>query len=243
MGDPDKDRLRERCWGALRDAGAGRFPGIEGRIPNFVGAEAAARRMTELEVWKRARVLKCNPDAPSRPVRKAALDQGKCVLMAVPKLADRCPFILLDPHELEPGQRWTASSIKGAGSLGRPLALEDVPPVDLIVTGCVGASRRGERLGKGGGYSDLEFGLLREVGRVSEDTPIVSVLHPSQLVRSGSIPVYEHDITLDWIVTPEETIRTRREYVRPSGIVWDLLDEEQLAAMPVLSNRSARASS
>ena len=37
-----KAQLRDETWGAMRAAKAARFPGAEGRIPNFVGAEAAA---------------------------------------------------------------------------------------------------------------------------------------------------------------------------------------------------------
>lgn len=34
----DKQSLREARWQALQQAGAARFPGTRGRIPNFVGA-------------------------------------------------------------------------------------------------------------------------------------------------------------------------------------------------------------
>ena len=40
-----KAELRNEIWSALRAAKATRFPGPEGRIPNFVGAEAAAERL------------------------------------------------------------------------------------------------------------------------------------------------------------------------------------------------------
>jgi hypothetical protein len=37
-----KQAVRELAWTRLREAGAARFPGARGRIPNFIGAEAAA---------------------------------------------------------------------------------------------------------------------------------------------------------------------------------------------------------
>src|SRR5437899_12186822 len=76
--------------------------------PNFAGAETAARRLIDLPEWQAARRVKCNPDAPQRAVRLAALRQGKTVVMAVPRLrAERC-FLRLDPRDLWPqlSQAW-----------------------------------------------------------------------------------------------------------------------------------------
>ena len=54
-GDPGllaaKAALREEVWAALSAPGIGRFPRPYGRIPNFVGAEAAARRLAETPEW------------------------------------------------------------------------------------------------------------------------------------------------------------------------------------------------
>jgi 5-formyltetrahydrofolate cyclo-ligase len=235
-----KPELRLHCWEAIRAAGAARFPGVRGRIPNFVGAEAAAVRLQELDCWRQARTLKCNPDSPQRPVRVAALRAGKLLYVPAPRLADSHPFLELDPDVLGPKDLWRASSIKGAFELGRPVTLEEMPRLDLIVTGCVGVTRAGARLGKGGGYSDLEYGLLRELGRVDEDTPIVTTVHPSQVLEDGSIPVEPHDISLDGFATPDEIVECSRPFPRPSGILWDRLDDERLAAIPVLAARRPR---
>ena len=56
----DKTDVRARAWKAIRDAGVARFPGVEGRIPNFVGAEAAAERLAATDVWKRAKAIKAS---------------------------------------------------------------------------------------------------------------------------------------------------------------------------------------
>ena len=100
-GDPEvleaKAQLRDEAWAAIRSAGATRFPGPEHRIPNFVGAEAAAELLRGTEAWKRASTLKANPDSPQLPVRQRALEDAKTVFMAVPRLARPEPFFLLDP--------------------------------------------------------------------------------------------------------------------------------------------------
>lgn len=235
-----KTELRKRCWQAIRDAGAARFPGVEGRIPNFVGAEAAAKLLVGHPVFAGASVLKCNPDSPQRPVRHAALKAGKTIYMAVPKLADARPFIALDPANIPDGKLWAASSIKGAAEFGVPVRLDEMQPIDLIVTGCVGITRGGDRLGKGGGYSDLEFGLLREQGLVDPDVPVVTTMHPAQVLPRGGVPMTPHDVRLDWVFLPEEAVDCGRQGGRPAGVLSDELTETKRDGIPVLAGREAR---
>ena len=88
-----KAAIRERVWRRMRERRVARFPGTEGRIPNFIGAEVAARLLTTTDAWRWATTLKCNPDAPQLPVRAAALTEGKVVFMAVPRLREPKPFL------------------------------------------------------------------------------------------------------------------------------------------------------
>lgn len=229
---PSKAQVRERIWKLLERRGAARFPGAQGRIPNFRGAEEAARRLAELPEWKRARVLKCNPDLPQLPVRLRALLEGKKVYMAVPRLREERCFLELDPARLR-GREREAASIRGAAALGRPVRPEEMEPIDLVVAGAVAVRRDGARLGKGGGYSDLEYGLAAELGLVGEKTSIVTTVHPLQ-VTGEAFPVEPHDIPLDWIVTPEEAIRCPRVHERPRGIFWELLPAGKLEEIPAL---------
>ncbi len=231
-----KDEVRERVWAALRSAGAARFPGVEGRIPNFVGAEAAARHLAETTEWGRSNVLKCNPDSPQLPVRKLALEQGKVVYMAVPRLAEPEPFWCLDPEDLTVAPH-RAASIRGAAEQGRPVSLAEMDSIDLIVCGSVAVERSGARLGKGGGYSDLEFGIATEAGLVTQDTAIATTVHSSQIVADGTIPLTEHDFPIDLIVTSQQVIRTRTRLARPSGILDAHLDHQKREEIPVLRKR------
>jgi 5-formyltetrahydrofolate cyclo-ligase len=231
----DKAELRQTCWRALEAAGAARFPGTRGRIPNFVGAERAAANLARSDAFASARVIKANPDSPERPVRHLALKAGKTVLMAVPKLAERACFVRLDPARL--GDPWKASSIKGAMAVGERVRETEISPIDLIVTGCVAVGRDGARLGKGGGYSDLEYAVLRELGLVTEDTPIATVVHPSQVLSAGRIPMRPHDISIDLAATPEGLLTLQRTHRRPRGVDWDLLSAARVAAIPVLQDR------
>jgi 5-formyltetrahydrofolate cyclo-ligase len=227
-----KEQIRLEVWRLLTAEKAARFPGAEGRIPNFVGAEACAKILAELPAWKKARVVKINPDSPQRAVRQRALAEGKILYMPAPRLAEAKPFIELDPEELKVSP-YAASSIKGAFQYGRPVALEEMKKIDLIVCGSVAVAEDGARVGKGGGYSDLEYALLRERKKVGAATPIVTTVHPLQIVVK-KIPMTEHDIPLDAIVTPKKLMTLKRRYRKPRGIYWKLLPEEKIAAIPVL---------
>jgi 5-formyltetrahydrofolate cyclo-ligase len=228
-----KAAIRQRVWDALKDGRLARFPGAHGRIPNVSGAEAAAERLRETEVWQRARTVKCNPDAAQWPVRQRALQDGKTVYMAVPRLAEEAPFFLLDPEHLADTPR-KASSIKGASRSARTVAVEDLEPVDLVVTGCVAVAEDGARLGKGGGFSDLEFAVASQAGLVAPDTPVVTTVHEQQVVPVGDIPVTGHDVRLDLVVTADRVITCTREARHPGRIAWDELTEKKIAAIPLL---------
>jgi 5-formyltetrahydrofolate cyclo-ligase len=228
-----KAAIRRRVWDTLRDGKLARFPGAHGRIPNVVGAEAAAERLRGTEVWRRARTLKCNPDAAQWPVRQRALEDGKTVYMAVPRLAEEQPFFLLDPEHLADTPR-KASSIKGASRSARTVAVEDLEPVDLVVTGCVAVAEDGARLGKGGGFSDLEFAIASQAGLVAPDTPVVTTVHEQQIVAAGEIPVTDHDVHLDLLVTADRVVTCTREARHPGRIDWDELTAEKITAIPLL---------
>jgi 5-formyltetrahydrofolate cyclo-ligase len=231
---PTKQAIRDRVWRLLEKRGVGRFPWpLTERIPNYAGADEAADRLAALPAWRAARTLKCNPDAPQRPVRLRALRDGKDVYVAVPRLAEARCFLHLDPRRL--GDRLAeAATITGAATLGVPVTPRDLPHIDLVVAGSVAVNLRGARVGKGGGYSDLEFALARELGAVGAWTIIVTTVHDLQIVP-GTIPMTSHDLPVDVIVTPTRVLRCGRTFTRPRRIEWSALSPPQLAAMPALA--------
>jgi 5-formyltetrahydrofolate cyclo-ligase len=230
-----KAELREEVWTALSDAGVARFPGAAGRIPNFVGAEDAAERLCASDVWRAAATLKCNPDSPQWPVRQRALEDGKTVFMAVPRLADGRPFLRLDPEALEVSPR-QASSIRGAARAGRQVELEELEPVDLVVTGSVAVGEDGVRLGKGGGFSDLELALASAAGLVGPDTVVVTTVHDLQVRPACQVPRTDHDVSVDFVATPTRLIEIQRRQRRaPPRLHWDELTDEKVAAIPLLA--------
>lgn len=231
----DKQALRERVWDALEVSGTARFPfPPHGRIPNFANADAAADRLADQEAWRNAETLKANPDAPQLPVRRHALRDGKTVYVAVPRLRDERPFLELDPERLaaEGVGIDEATTVRGSGEHGVPVAPEAMPMIDLVVSGSVAVTDSGTRVGKGEGYADLEFALLAEFDRVGETT-VATTVHPMQIVPDRRARPDAHDVPLDLVVTPERVVKTgaTRGAV---GIEWERLDAEKRAEIPVL---------
>ncbi|PXY31957.1 5-formyltetrahydrofolate cyclo-ligase [Prauserella muralis] len=229
-----KQAVRERVWAVLERERLARFPGARGRIPNFAGAEQAAAGLARLPEWEAARVVKANPDSPQLPVRSRVLAAGKLLYMAVPKLQEQRPFVVLDPARLDVPPRKAAAK-DSALTLGDPTAVPDMSPVDLVVCGTVAVNRDGVRVGKGGGFSDIELGLLVEAGLVTGRTSIVTTVHDRQ-VLDEELPETGHDFRVDLVVTPHEVIRTGATK-RSRGILWDHLPDDKIASIPALAAR------
>jgi 5-formyltetrahydrofolate cyclo-ligase len=233
-----KQAIREDVWRKLDALGISTFPRpVRGRIPNVKNADAAAERLAQTPEWQAAEVVKVNPDAPQRGARFRALRQGKVLLMPTPRLREG--FLLLDPQLLPANRLFAASSIKGAFELGRPIGLDELPKIDLLVFGSVAVSARGDRVGKGEGYAELEFATLRSLDCVSEDVVIATTVHDEQVVEA--IPREPFDVTLDLICTPTRTIRVADRGPRPRGVLWDLLTADRRADMPILEELYRRS--
>lgn len=200
-----RQQLREEVWRKLTETGVARFPGAYGRIPNFVGAEEAAKKALGLPEVEVARVVFVNPDSPQYPLRAKLLSAGKILILDSSKLKGKKPFLLIDPTRLKPHPLRLAS-LKGAFHYGERLALEELPEIDLFVTGCVAVTPEGKRLGKGDGFAAREYAFLLSSGKISLKTPILTTIHELQVLPK--IPTEEHDLQVDIIVTPQRIIRT-----------------------------------
>jgi 5-formyltetrahydrofolate cyclo-ligase len=227
----EKQKLRERIWDELEESGEARFPyPPHGRIPNFNGADEAAERLAANDAWQEADVIKSNPDSPQLPVRRAALRAGKTIYMAVPRLRDEKCFLRLNPDEVEDIDH--ATTLGGSAEVGVQVGPDEMAPIDLVVSGSVAVDDRGARVGKGEGYSDLEFAILREFGLVDDGTTTVTTVHESQVV--DDVETTPRDVPLDLICTPERTVRTAVPGDKPTGIAWEELTAERIAEIPIL---------
>jgi 5-formyltetrahydrofolate cyclo-ligase len=197
----EKQKLREKIWKILEEKGVARFPlPLKDRIPNFEGSEKAAKLLTTLPEWKKAKVIFSNPDSAQQPVRELVLKEGKILIMATPRL--KKGYLKIDPKEVK-GKEKEASTIKGAFKYGK--SIKDLPKPDLIITGCVAVDKEGWRLGKGGGYGDKEIKtFLEKFGKI----PVVTTVHELQIIEK--VPHDDLDTKVDYIVTPNQIIKCQK---------------------------------
>ncbi|MBI4161452.1 MAG: 5-formyltetrahydrofolate cyclo-ligase [Acidobacteria bacterium] len=215
--------------------GVARFPfPPHGRIPNFAGAREAAARLFQDPCWTTARRIKVNPDAPQRPVRELALRLGITIFVPTPRL--RGGFVRFDPRKIPPAELSRAASLTRGRRWGEEVPLRELPEMEAIVAGSVAVTRDGRRCGKGEGYSDLEYAILRELGH--PPVPVATTVHSLQVV--GSFPRDPNDLPLALILTPEETIPVENPFPPPNGIDWTLLPPDRLREMPILRELKSR---
>ncbi|MFX1561981.1 MAG: 5-formyltetrahydrofolate cyclo-ligase [Promethearchaeota archaeon] len=219
-----KEMIRNKVWTRLTNAGVSRPPlPIHGRIPNFVGADYAAERLCQLPIVNNCQTVFCGPDSPQIPVRYRLLCEGKNVIMASPQL--RTGFLILNPQEIPTNQLTYAATIRGAFKIGRQVK-DLTEKIDAKIFGSVAVDSFGGRVGKGGGYSDLESAILAELGLVTPQTPIITTVHDLQIVTE-KIVMNPHDTPVDVIVTPTRQIRTHTAYPRPQNIKWSYVSEKR----------------
>lgn len=225
-----KDEVRKRVWDSMAEMGVARFPlPPHGRIPNFVGAELTALSIRDLDIYRGANTIKVSPDSPQRAIRELVLKDGKTLLMPTPRIREG--FLMLTGRKVY-GKYREASTIRGAFKYGRRIDIQMIPEIDLIITGSVAVSVVGDRIGKGEGYGEIEYALLRELDKVGEDTPIISNVHDVQVFES--LPKDVFDLTLDIIVTPTRVIRVEGRGPRPKCIYWDRLSKDKIDSIPIL---------
>lgn len=190
-----------------------RFP-PELKTPRYPGEREAALRLFEAPplVKPAVKAIKVGADRALAAVRRLALSRGISVYVATRGL--RRGFRCLDPS--------TRST--------RLVAMEALPPFDAIVVGSVVLTRDGYRCGRGNGISDIEWAVLRELGRPA--VPVLTCAHPDQFVRY--FPAYEHDAPISFIATPEELITIERPPPAPRRIDWDRMPRERIDEIPIL---------
>ena len=226
---PTKQSARQAIWDRLKTEKLAAFPfPPHGRIPNFKGAKDAALRLFDEPEWRDAKCIKVNPDSPQKYVRAEALRRGIVVYVPTPKL--KAGFLKIDPAKIPFDAIVDASMMSRCARWAEPVALGDLPQMDAIVTGCVAVTESGRRAGKGAGYSDIEFAILRELGH--DSVPVATTVNDVQVVVA--FPIESNDLPLTVIATPTQIYRVASPPPAPTGIEWDRLTAQDLDDMPML---------
>jgi 5-formyltetrahydrofolate cyclo-ligase len=98
------------------------------------------------------------------------------------------------------------------------------------------------QLGKGGGFADLEFALASAAGLIGPGTVTATTVHELQLRPAGTVPLTDHDVPVDLVITPDRVIDCRpHRGPRPAaGLRWAELTDEKIAAIPLLAAQHAQ---
>lgn len=175
--------------------------GIDPRLLAEASA-AVARRLSASEPWERSRLLLCFLSLPGEldtaPLIAAARADGKTV--AVPRIeGSSIDFRLLvgDPSAL-PRDRW---GIPVPDPAWPAVALSPGAPV-LVAAPGLAFDRRGNRLGRGGGYYDGFLRTARSDPALS--LAVIGVCLSVQLVAEA--PHDERDEKVDGVATEDELI-------------------------------------
>ena len=203
-------------------------------IPDFDGSQICADRIREMNWYKESRIIFITPDNCLEFLRRYAIHDKKQILTTTYGI--NRGFLHLDPDEVVKGQEWLASTLDGIEYFARSVDLQEIKAIGqigLLVTGASIVTLRGVRWGKGHGYFDLEWGVLRELGIVDENSPIIAVGHDCQIIDI-EVEISPFDTIVDRIVTPKKVINVVNQYQKPLGIFWDYLKPDLLETIPIL---------
>jgi 5-formyltetrahydrofolate cyclo-ligase len=224
-----KHAARQAVWDQLVADKLARFPfPPHGRIPNFARAKEAAERLFTIPLFQKAKRIKVNPDAPQRYVRELALRHGMTIYVPTPRL--RGGFRRFDPQKIPRDKFREAASLSKGTQWGELVSLDELPQLDAIITGSVAVTPNGHRCGKGEGYGDLEYAILRELGHAP--IPVATTVHDIQVAKD--FPRDATDLPLSFIVTPFTIMEVKTPPDPAKGIDWTKLTPQDLEDMPIL---------
>lgn len=233
---------RERIWSELAKVARpdSRFHwDFSSFIADFDGSDLCSERVRELDAYRAGEVVFITPDNSTEDLRARAMTDGKTVLMTTYGLGRG--FLILDPGRVPAPERRYAATLDGMDRYARPVTLAELrgsAPLRLLVTGGSAVSTNGVRFGKGHGYFDLEWAMLSEIGAVDQASQIVGVVHDCQVVDEVLVGE-DHDVPVDWIVTPTRTVHVPDTGRRLGWVRWELLDGSPLLHVPPIQELQA----
>jgi 5-formyltetrahydrofolate cyclo-ligase len=234
-GEDPQVRHRERIWNALLAVARpdSRFHwDFSSFIADFEGSDRCAEAVRTLDAYRSSERIFITPDNSTEMLRRVAMADGKPFAMTTYGI--RRGFLVLDPADVPAAERSYAATLDGMDRYARPVTMAELARwghLGLLVTGGSAVSTNGVRFGKGHGYFDLEWALLCEFGCTDATTQIVDVVHDCQVVGE-SLAGADHDVPVDWIVTPTRAIRVDDVDRKAGRVRWEMLAGTDLESVP-----------
>ncbi|CAK7317153.1 Methenyltetrahydrofolate synthase domain-containing protein [Vulpes lagopus] len=230
-----KQDIRQQIWDYMESQNLADFPRpVHHRIPNFKGSYLACQNIRDLEVFTRTQEVKVDPDKPLEGVRLLMLQSKKTLLVPTPRLRTGLFNKITPPPGATKDILRKCATSQGVRNYSTPVGLDSKVLVDLVVVGSVAVSEKGWRIGKGEGYADLEYAMMVSMGAVSQGTPVVTIVHDCQVIDIPETLLEDHDLTVDYILTPTRVIATGCERPKPAGILWSKISCEMMRKIPIL---------
>ncbi|CAH1775791.1 unnamed protein product [Owenia fusiformis] len=230
-----KGSICQELWDYIEKSNLANFPRpVYHRIPNFKGAELAADRLYSLPEFTNASIVKIDPDKPLAPCRFIALEQKKTLLVPTPRLKSGLFNEIIPPAGANRQDLKLCSSAKSVKEFSKPVGLDADVKVDVLVIGAVAVSEKGYRIGKGEGFTELEWPMMCSMGAVNKDTAVIVTVHDCQVTETPEEVIQDHDLPVDIIITPTRLIRCHHKFTKPDGIIWSMLSQEKLMQVPIL---------
>lgn len=234
QGDNKWD-IRHKVWEYIENKNLANFPRpVHNRIPNFKGSLDACSMVSHLEAFTKTTAVKVDPDKPLEGVRLAALQARKTLLVPTPRLKTGLFNKIVPPKRAPKQVLHVCSTSRGVKEFSVPVGFDESVQVDLVVVGSVAVSEKGYRIGKGEGFADMEFAMMACMGAVCDSTVIVTIVHDCQVMDIPEKLIEDHDLTVDFILTPTRIIQTECKRLKPQGIIWSKLDTDVLKKIPIL---------
>ncbi|XP_055002184.1 methenyltetrahydrofolate synthase domain-containing protein isoform X1 [Sorex araneus] len=223
-----KQAIRQRVWDFMEARDLADFPRpVHGRIPNFKGSHLAAQHLRDLDIFASAQEVKVDPDKPLEGARLLALQSKKTLLVPTPRLRSGLFNRITPPPGATKAVLRTCATSQGVRSYSTPVGLDSRVRVDLLLVGSVAVSEKGWRIGKGEGYADLEYAMMVAMGAVSQETPVLTLVHDCQVLDFPEALLEDHDLTVDFILTPTRLLATGCARPKPRGITWAKVGQRQ----------------
>ncbi|XP_053668071.1 uncharacterized protein LOC128718471 [Anopheles marshallii] len=245
---PSKLFYRMEVWGSMKPLfpqGSNLSRYVNRKIPLFPEAEQTAERLAETPEFKDAKNIKVNIDMAQESVKLQVLKANKTLFVAPSQKSDYLYAKIKLPTSLEEiplvQQRRIVKMLAGEETY-EELGIDQTEPLDMVVVGCVAVSERGQRIGKGNGYVDLEIGILHSLGVITPKTVIATTVADEQVYQELPTDLFQnYDFTVDLIVTPTRVIRVDpRPDPRAIGVQWGLLSSRRLEVVRVLKKLKER---
>ena len=139
-----KAAIRQHIWDHIETNNLANFPRpVHHRIPNFKGANTAGEKVVAMDIFKKAKTVKVNPDKPQEWVRYKTLDGRKVLLVPTPRLRTGLFNRIVPPSGADTAMLKRCATREGITNYSTAVGLEHKVNIDLVVIGSVAVSSKG----------------------------------------------------------------------------------------------------